>query len=129
MAVRVSEVQAPAAQFPLPPFLHSDSFHRQPCFPVRQFTGWDGEGNVQLAVTVMRRLNRTRRPLLKEQKHLLSARMHCAAAFAELADHTKPKDFLVEANRADEIAHVQRGFQNSTGNRGHKPPSEHLPPS
>src|SRR5882762_769477 len=57
VAVGVSEVEAPASQFPLTFFFHCDSPGLEPGFPVGQFRRGDSEGDVQFAGSVVRRLN------------------------------------------------------------------------
>jgi hypothetical protein len=50
---------------------------------------------------------------------LARACMHCATTLAEVGYDAEPKYFLVEANGARNIAHVQRGFKNAVCFRGH----------
>src|SRR5260370_29615689 len=111
MAVRIAKVQAPTTRFPRTLFFHGDPFLLEPGLPIGQFCGWNGEREVQFAVTVMRRCDRARSSLLEEQQYLAWACVHGATALAELADDRESKYFLIEANRARHIAHIQREFQ------------------
>src|SRR6516164_672768 len=65
MAVRVTKVKAAATQFPRALLLHRDPSLLKPRLPVRQFTGWDCEREVQLAIAVVRRRNCARGTLLE----------------------------------------------------------------
>ena len=53
MAVGVSEVEAPAARFPLAFLFHCDLFFSQERLPVGQFSGWNGKRKVRFAIPIV----------------------------------------------------------------------------
>src|SRR6267142_4935440 len=65
VAVRITKVKATATQFPRALLLHRDTSLLKPRLPVGQFTGWDCEREVQLAISVVRRRNCSRSTLLE----------------------------------------------------------------
>jgi len=79
------------------------------------------EGEMKLAVAVVRRLDRARTALLEQQQDLAVACFHCAAALSEIADDAKTEDLIVKLSGKDHIIDVQRRFEDSLGLRMQMP--------
>jgi hypothetical protein len=74
---------------------------------------------VQFAVAIVRRRSFQRTALFEEKQYMAVARLQGAAAASEIADHTEPKDLLVESDRGGNIIHIERRFQDAVSFRGH----------
>lgn len=125
VVVRVAEIQARAAALHPDHAFDGNALFFQMPRPVLLFPGGDGEGQMQVAVAVVRRdraarrLRRLRgRPFLEEQQYLLARNPHADKSLVA-EQFFKSQHGFVEADGSLQIAHIQRGFEYPI-HRGHR---------
>src|SRR5215469_12732335 len=96
MAVGIPKVDALASQIPRAPLFDFDLVLPEPFFPSRQLGSGNRKGDVQLAISIVRRRDAERATLLEQQQGLAFAGPQRTTALSEVSDLAKTENSRIE---------------------------------